>query len=54
MLEGLKNLCKKLIEKDPSKQHIVDGLGVKTHGWTVITKTDCEKVMANIKAMLGE
>ena len=54
MMEGLMSACKALVEKDPTKQSLVDGIGIKSQGWTQLTKKDCEAAMSNIRKMLGD
>lgn len=51
-IKGLKNVLKKLIEADPSKEEIAAQIAVQTEGFTVISKADCEALITRITAML--
>ncbi len=51
-IKGLKNVLKKLREKDPSKEEMIMNIGVQTHGFTVVSKADCETLIQKITAML--
>ncbi len=51
-IKGLKNVLKKLREKDPSKEELIMNIGVQTQGFTVISKADCETLIQKITAML--
>ncbi len=51
-IKGLKNVLKKLREKDPSKEEMIMNIGVQTQGFTVISKADCETLIQKITAML--
>lgn len=53
-IKGLKNVLKKLKEKDPSKEEMIANIAVETQGFTVITKSDCEAMIERITAMLDE
>lgn len=53
-IKGLKNVLKKLKDKDPSKEEMIAKIAVETQGFTVISKTDCEAMIERITAMLNE
>lgn len=53
-IKGLKNVLKKLKEKDPSKEELIAKIAVETQGFTVISKTDCEALIERITTMLDE
>ena len=53
-LKGLKTVLKKLKEKDPSKEVMIEKIAKETSGFTVITKEDCEKLIEKITEMIGE
>lgn len=53
-IKGLKNVLKKLKEKDPSKEEMIANIAVETQGFTVISKSDCEAMIERITAMLEE
>ena len=53
-IKGLKNVLKKLKDKDPSKEEMIAKIAVETEGFTVISKTDCEAMIERITAMLEE
>lgn len=53
-IKGLKNVLKKLKEKDPSKEEMIANIAVQTQGFTVISKADCEAMIERITAMLDE
>ena len=42
-IKGLKNVLKKLKDADPSKEEMIAQIAVQTQGFTVISKSDCEK-----------
>jgi len=51
-IKGLKNVLKKLKEKDPSKEEMIAKLAIQTNGFKVISKKDCEVLVEKINAML--
>ena len=51
-IKQLKELLKKLRATDPSKEDMIGKLAENTNGFTVISKVDCEKLIADISAML--
>ena len=51
-IRQLKDLLKKLKEKDPSKTEMIAQLAIDTDGLKKISKVDCEKIMADVSAML--
>lgn len=53
-IKGLKNVLKKLKEKDPSKEEMIANIAVQTQGFTVVSKSDCEAMIERITAMLEE
>lgn len=53
-VEGLKNLLKQLVAKQPDKQAMADQLSLSTNNFTNLKKADCESIMAKINQMLGE
>ena len=53
-IKGLKNVLKKLKDKDPSKEEMIAKIAVETEGFTVISKTDCEAMIERITAILEE
>ena len=52
-IKGLKNVLKKLIEADPSKEEMVAEIAVQTNGFTNISKADCEALITRITEMIG-
>lgn len=52
-IKGLKKVLKELKDKDPSKEDLIAEIAVKTQGFTVISKADCETLINKISAMLG-
>lgn len=53
-IKGLKAVCKKLIAKDPANEERVTKIAVQTNGFTNISKTDCEALVAGLNKMLEE
>lgn len=53
-IKGLKNVLKKLKDKDPSKEEMIAKIAVETEGFTVISKSDCEAMIERITTMLEE
>lgn len=51
-IKGLKNVLKKLKEKDPSKEEMIAKLAIQTNGFKVISKKDCEVLVEKINGML--
>ena len=51
-IKGLKNVLKKLKEKDPSKEEMISKLAIQTNGFKVISKKDCEVLVEKINGML--
>jgi hypothetical protein len=51
-IKGLKAAMAKLLETDPSKEDFVAQIALQTNGLTEISKTDCEKLVQAITAML--
>ena len=51
-IKGLKNVLKKLKEKDPSKEEMIAKLAIQTNGFKVISKKDCEALVEKINGML--
>jgi hypothetical protein len=51
-IKQLKEVLKKLREVDPSKEEMIAEIAVYTKGFTVISKVECEKVIAKVNAML--
>jgi hypothetical protein len=49
----MKELLKKLREKDKSKEEWIAQIAVDTKGFTVITKADCEKLVGEITTLLN-
>jgi hypothetical protein len=49
----MKELLKKLREKDKSKEEWIAQIAVDTKGFTVITKADCEKLVGEINTLLN-
>ena len=52
-IKGLKNVLKKLMEVDPSKEELIAQIAVQTEGFTNISKADCEALITKITEMLG-
>lgn len=53
-IKGLKNVLKKLKDKDPSKEDMIANIAVQTEGFTKISKTDCETLIEKISEMIGD
>ena len=52
-IKQMKELLKKLREKDASKEEWIAQLAVDTKGFTVISKADCEKLVGEINELLN-
>lgn len=52
-IKGLKAVLKKLKDADPSKEEMIAKIAVKTQGFTVISKADCEKLIERVTEMVG-
>lgn len=53
MMEGLKNMCTELVQLRPNEQNFVDEIGLKSNGWTKMSKKDCEKIMDAVRGMIN-
>ena len=53
-IKGLKAAMAKLLETDPAKEDFIAQIAMQTNGLTDISKTDCEKLVQAITAMLEE
>ncbi len=53
-IKGLKKVLKNLKEAQPDKEELIAKIAVETQGFTVISKSDCEKLIERITAMLEE
>lgn len=53
-IRGLKKVLKELKDKDSSKEEMIAKIAVDTKGFTEISKSDCEKLIERITAMLEE
>ena len=53
-IKQLKEVLKKLKDSDPSKEDLIHDLAVKTKGFTVISKADCEALTVKIGELLKE
>lgn len=51
-IKGLKKVLKNLKEAQPDKEELIAKIAVETQGFTVINKSDCEKLIERITAML--
>lgn len=51
-IKGLKAALKRLKDADPSKEEMIAKIALQTHGFTVISKSDCEALIQRITAML--
>lgn len=51
-IRALKDVLKDLKASDPSKEEMIAKIAVETKGFTVISKSDCEKLILRISAML--
>ena len=54
MIEDLKKVCKRLLEKDDSQEEFVQKIAMKTDGFTRIPTSACETLISNIEQMLAE
>ena len=52
-IKQMKELLKKLREKDASKEEWIAQIAVDTKGFTVISKAECEKLVGEINAVLN-
>jgi hypothetical protein len=50
----LKSVLKQLREKDPTKEELIAEIALKTQGFTVISKADCETLTLKIGKLLNE
>lgn len=53
MMEGLKNMCAELVQLRPNEQNFVDEIGLKSNGWTKMSKKDCETIMNAVRGMIN-
>jgi hypothetical protein len=53
-IRQLKDLLIKLKEKDPTSEETIAQIAIKTQGFTVISKVDCEALVIKIGEMLKE
>lgn len=53
-IRGLKKVLKDLKDKDSSKEEMIAKIAIETKGFTEISKSDCEKLIEKITAMLEE
>ena len=53
-IKQLKDVLKKLMDADPSKEDLIAKIAVETKGFTVISKADCETLTVKIGEMLKE
>lgn len=53
MMEGLKNMCTELVQLRPNEQNFVDEIGLKSNGWTKMSKKDCETIMNAVRGMIN-
>lgn len=53
-IEALKNVMKKLMEKDPSHEGEIQDIMLKTKALTDITKEECEKLILDIGGILND
>ena len=51
-VKQMKEILKKLMEADPSKEEMVAEIAVKTDGFTTISKKDCENIIVEANKML--
>ena len=51
-IKGLKAVLKRLKDVDPSKEEMIAKIALKTQGFTVISKSNCEALIQRITAML--
>ena len=52
-IKSLKAVLKKLKEADPSKEEMISKIAIQTKSFTDISKSDCEKLIQKITAMLA-
>ena len=52
-IKQLKNALKLLKTKDPSKEEMIATIAIQTQSFTVITKSDCEKILTKVSELLG-
>lgn len=53
-IQGLKAALKKLMELDPGKESMVQGIAVQTKGFTQIDRATCEAMIKKVAEMLKE
>jgi hypothetical protein len=53
-IKQLKEVLKKLKDADPSKEVMIAKIAIETHGFTEISKADCETLTVKIGEMLKE
>lgn len=53
-IEGLRNACNALLDKDPDQEDFVQQLVVETEAFSNVTKADCEKIVNAINEMLAQ
>lgn len=53
-IRGLKKVLKDLRDKDASKEEMIAKIAIETKGFTEISKSDCEKLIEKITAMLED
>ena len=53
-IKQMKEILKKLMEADPSKEEMVAEIAVKTDGFATISKKDCENIIVEVNKMLGK
>lgn len=51
-VKGLKNVLKKLKDKDPSKEEMIAKIAIQTDGFKNISKADCESLIERITGMM--
>lgn len=51
-IKQMKEILKKLMEADPSKEEMVAEIAVKTDGFATISKKDCENIIVEANKML--
>ena len=51
-IKQMKELLKKLMEKDPSTEEMIQQIAISTNGFTVVSKADCEKYILAVNELL--
>ena len=51
-IKQLKTLLKQLRESDPDKEDFISNLAMNTKGFSTLSKVDCERIIADVTAML--